>query len=505
MKAFLLGLLLAASLAGQTTINPGPVIGADQRWRFTNVQPNDCIRRNADNTFWVNVTSVGCGGGGTVASVGLSAPAIFTVAGSPITSTGTLSLSLASQIQNYVWAAPSGASGTPIFRLLVEGDIPALSAAKITSGTFGDARIAASNVTQHQAALSIGWAQLTGVPPTFAPTAHALVGADHSASGLTTGHLLKATGATSFGFAPVAETDLADMGCAVVAFSATPAFNASAASCFEITLTGAVTSSTLTGELPGRTLSWTITQNLIGGHPFVWPIEVGDACTVATAANAVTLVEARVDSAGVTVTSCRLKGGPDAWTFKQTSGAALTAPPAGSATAFYDTDTGEYSVKKSGGSVVSLESGGGGSSTPAGVRVTFTAQTSATITHNFGTLAYAVQCFDGSNQPIIYNNFSTRTTTTATVQFGSTQTGDCVAIPGGVAGPYVSTFLSTTSLTVTGATHGKACATTGIDATIYDNSAPRQMILTTPTVDFATTCNVVWTFDLATAGLVVIQ
>src|SRR5690606_28317634 len=36
---------------------------------------------------------------------------------------------------------------------------------QFTSGTFDDARIAESNVTQHQAALSIGWSQLTDVPP----------------------------------------------------------------------------------------------------------------------------------------------------------------------------------------------------------------------------------------------------------------------------------------------------------------------------------------------------
>jgi hypothetical protein len=38
------------------------------------------------------------------------------------------------------------------------------AAADVTSGTFADARIAQSNVTQHQGALSIGWSQLTGVP-----------------------------------------------------------------------------------------------------------------------------------------------------------------------------------------------------------------------------------------------------------------------------------------------------------------------------------------------------
>jgi hypothetical protein len=40
----------------------------------------------------VQITSGGGGGNGTVTSVGLSAPALFTVGGSPITSSGTLSL-----------------------------------------------------------------------------------------------------------------------------------------------------------------------------------------------------------------------------------------------------------------------------------------------------------------------------------------------------------------------------------------------------------------------------
>lgn len=44
---------------------------------------------------------------------------------------------------------------------LVAADIPSLDASKITTGTFADARIAASNVTQHQAALSITASQIS--------------------------------------------------------------------------------------------------------------------------------------------------------------------------------------------------------------------------------------------------------------------------------------------------------------------------------------------------------
>ncbi|MFT3750980.1 MAG: hypothetical protein QM768_21885 [Agriterribacter sp.] len=61
---------------------------------------------------------------GTVSSVGLSLPSIFSVSGSPVTGSGTLSATLASQTANYVFAAPNGSSGTPAFRALVAADIP---------------------------------------------------------------------------------------------------------------------------------------------------------------------------------------------------------------------------------------------------------------------------------------------------------------------------------------------------------------------------------------------
>jgi len=45
---------------------------------------------------------------------------------------------------------------------------------------------------------TVPWARLSNVPSTFTPTSHTLLG--HTVSGLTTGHFLKATGATTFGF-----------------------------------------------------------------------------------------------------------------------------------------------------------------------------------------------------------------------------------------------------------------------------------------------------------------
>ena len=69
-------------------------------------------------------------GTGTVTSVALALPNIFTVSGSPITTSGTLTAVLASQIANKFLAAPDGSNGTPTFRVIALGDLPTISIAK---------------------------------------------------------------------------------------------------------------------------------------------------------------------------------------------------------------------------------------------------------------------------------------------------------------------------------------------------------------------------------------
>ena len=66
--------------------------------------------------------------GGTVTSVGLSAPNIFSVGSTPITGSGTIALGLVVQGANTIWAGPAtGANAPPGFRSLVALDIPDLS------------------------------------------------------------------------------------------------------------------------------------------------------------------------------------------------------------------------------------------------------------------------------------------------------------------------------------------------------------------------------------------
>ena len=62
--------------------------------------------------------------GGTVTSVGLALPGIFSVSGSPVTTSGTLTGALVSQSANTFLAAPTGVAGVPAFRGIVLADLP---------------------------------------------------------------------------------------------------------------------------------------------------------------------------------------------------------------------------------------------------------------------------------------------------------------------------------------------------------------------------------------------
>lgn len=88
------------------------------------------LSTDGTNTSWIPA-----GGVGTVTSVGLTGTNIFSY-GSAITSAGSLSLTLADQVQNKVLAAPTGATGTPTFRLLVAGDLPSHAHVKADISDF---------------------------------------------------------------------------------------------------------------------------------------------------------------------------------------------------------------------------------------------------------------------------------------------------------------------------------------------------------------------------------
>lgn len=82
------------------------------------------------------VNSTDNNSGGSVTSVGLSLPSIFSVTNSPVTTSGTLTGSLATQNANTVFAGPTtGSAAVPTFRTLVSADIPSGSGNYIQNGT----------------------------------------------------------------------------------------------------------------------------------------------------------------------------------------------------------------------------------------------------------------------------------------------------------------------------------------------------------------------------------
>ncbi len=93
-------------------------------------------------------------GSGTVTSVGLTMPGMFTVAGSPVTTAGTLTVAFQPQSAHYALLGPaSGAAAVPAFRALMASDIPALPylAGVIANGPLSGAGTSASHLVISQA------------------------------------------------------------------------------------------------------------------------------------------------------------------------------------------------------------------------------------------------------------------------------------------------------------------------------------------------------------------
>lgn len=72
---------------------------------------------------------------GTVTSVAATVPSFLSISGSPITSSGTLAITLATQNANLIFAGPTtGSAATPTFRSIVAADLPTVPIAQGGTG-----------------------------------------------------------------------------------------------------------------------------------------------------------------------------------------------------------------------------------------------------------------------------------------------------------------------------------------------------------------------------------
>jgi hypothetical protein len=275
---------------------------------------------NTNVTFQVSGSNISAyvpsaGGSGTVTSFSAgNIGSIITTSVATPTSTPALTFSLATELANTVWAGPtSGGAVTPTFRALVSADIPALS--YISTGlmtTAGD--IIYENSTPVAARLAIGTTGqvltvVSGLPAWSTPSSGSVSSfSSGSLSPLFTTSVATPTStpALSFSLSNAAQNsvfagpasggtgapsyralvplDTANL--STVSFSATPTFNAASFSNFKITLTGNVTSSTLSNAVAGQTLIFEIVQDGTGGHTFVWPTNVKNAMSITGQAGA---------------------------------------------------------------------------------------------------------------------------------------------------------------------------------------------------------------------------
>lgn len=86
----------------------------------------------------------------TVSSIGIALPSVFTVSSNPVTGNGTISVTLANQNANTVFAAPSsGVAAAPAFRALTATDIPTHTHTINNISTFSFTNLTSGDILQY--------------------------------------------------------------------------------------------------------------------------------------------------------------------------------------------------------------------------------------------------------------------------------------------------------------------------------------------------------------------
>ena len=200
---------------------------------------------------------VGTVAGGSVTSVGMTVPSFLTIAGSPITSSGTLAVDLATEGANLIFAGPaSGPNAKPTFRTLVAADIPSL--------TF------VSSVALTLAVPGIFTESVTGSPITGTGTLAATIGLQvQSANEVWAGPTSGGTGAPTFRGLVSADLPVPLSVADILSTASQPTFRLMEA---ELELTSAVTA--ITGSVAAvRGAVTTDSGGTLGSGSFVYGVQ----------------------------------------------------------------------------------------------------------------------------------------------------------------------------------------------------------------------------------------
>jgi hypothetical protein len=162
------------TVAGQYSIEGGGALSSNILLNLVGDSPSPGNGKyygtdNVGGKGWYTLT-----GGGSVSSVGLTMPSIFSVSGSPITTSGTLGVTYVTQSANTVFAGPtSGGVSAPAFRSLVTADFPASGAAAATYGSATQSAVVAVDATGRitsasNSTITPAFSSITGTPTTLA-------------------------------------------------------------------------------------------------------------------------------------------------------------------------------------------------------------------------------------------------------------------------------------------------------------------------------------------------
>lgn len=164
-----------------------------------------------DSQILLTVTDIGSAAGtwdfsyaangsstGTVTSVAMTVPSILSVAGSPVTTSGTLAVTLATQTANTVFAGPtSGGAVAPAFRALVGADIPTAIQSDQETGTSTTVFVSPGVQKFHPSA-SKAWVTYTSVTTTSILGSYGVTSLTDLGTGGTTVNLSTAFSSTNF-------------------------------------------------------------------------------------------------------------------------------------------------------------------------------------------------------------------------------------------------------------------------------------------------------------------